>query len=74
MALTKNSYTKQIIGIVLVVILLLTVFVYGTRGMHGRKGMAALEVKKEEVKKAEPQVETCQADDEECSLQTEEVR
>ncbi|HEX4839046.1 MAG TPA: hypothetical protein VFU89_01240 [Rhabdochlamydiaceae bacterium] len=55
MSLTKNSQKKQIIGIILVVVFLLTIFVYGTKGYR------------HSPTKCE---NTCQAEDGGCSVET----
>ena len=70
MDLTGNSYTKQIIGIILVVIFLLAISVYGTRKYRESKEFAAFFPKRGESKMVPSETETCQAEDGSCQLNT----
>jgi hypothetical protein len=57
MGLTQGSQKKQIVGIILIVVFLLSVFVYGTRGYRASKEGCAFS-----CKKGSTEVETCQAE------------
>ncbi len=61
MDLTKNSQKKQIIGIILVIVFLLAIFVYGTRGYRPNKCSPC-------------EKKTCQAENGTCPVETQTVR
>lgn len=65
MSLTKNSQRKQIIGIILVVVFLLTIFVYGTKGYRPSLN---------ECKPSCKQKKTCQAEKDTCPVETNAVQ
>ena len=60
-SLTKNSQRKQIIGIILVVVFLLTIFVYGTRGCRP-------------CSKETTKAKSCQAENGSCPVETKSVQ
>ncbi len=69
MSLTKDSHSKQIVGIILVVVFLLGVFVYGTRGYRASKENYCFFG----PKKVSTEVETCQGE-QSCPYKTTAVR
>ena len=69
MSLTKDSRKKQVVGIILVIVFLLAVFVYGTRGYRESREACAFG-----SKKVSTEVETCQAEKGFCPVETPLVR
>jgi hypothetical protein len=69
MSLTQGSHKKQVVGIILVVVFLLAVFVYGTRGNRRSNECCFFG-----PKKGLTEVETCQAEKGQCPLETKTVR
>lgn len=67
MSLTQSSQKKQVVGIVLVVVFLLAIFVYGTRGY--RSSRYSLNAEKESSA-----AETCQAEGLSCPVEIPAVR
>jgi hypothetical protein len=63
MSLTKNSQLKQVIGIILVVVFLLVIFVYGTRGCRPSLNKCNPCCKEKPAK-------TCQAENGACPVET----
>jgi hypothetical protein len=66
-SLTEYSQKKQIIGIILVVVVLLTIFVYGTRG-YRPSSKECLSPCKQTCKP------TCQAENGSCPVETKAVQ
>jgi hypothetical protein len=67
-SLTKNSQRKQVIGIILVVVFLLTIFVYGTRGCRpSRNGCNP-------CSKETTKAKSCQAENGSCPVETKSVQ
>lgn len=65
MSLTKDSQLKQVIGIILVVVFLLVIFVYGTRGCRPTPN---------KCKPCFKEKQTCQAENGTCPVETNGVR
>ena len=69
MSLTQGSHKKQVVGIIVVVLFLLAIFVYGTRGYRASKEGCAFGCKKVPAK-----AEVCQAENGNCSVETKSVQ
>ena len=69
MSLTKDSQRKQIIGIILVIVFLLAIFVYGTKGCRPSPNKCK-PICQERLAKEK----TCQAESGTCPVETNAVR
>ncbi len=64
MSLTKSSQRKQVVGIILVVIFLIALFVYGTKGYRCSRDAYAITSQKDAA-----EAQTCQAEDGSCPVE-----
>jgi hypothetical protein len=69
MSLTESSQRKQVVGIILVVVFLIALFVYGTKGYRAARCACTVTAQNESIA-----AQTCQTEDGSCPIEIKSIQ